>query len=232
MAAADTTGDGKGDFLTAIPHLSRKDRVVLRIREGIELGELKAGEALTEIGLARRLGVAQATIREALLQLEFTGFVERVGPRKTRITSLSREQIADIYLLRTRLETLAVELLAADPSADLRSCEDACREMLVQAHAGDYRAFYQADLEFHRALWKATKSRSLYDVLERLVPKLFAFGIIQHSRPRPEKLVEMAEPHRKLLELITERRVEEAKTFMERAMVHASSDDISLADGS
>src|ERR1700723_233069 len=74
--------------LDAIRRMSLKDTVVERICEAIERGELKAGEPLTELGLARKLGVGQPTIREAMLELQFIGFIEQVGTRKTRVTLL------------------------------------------------------------------------------------------------------------------------------------------------
>src|ERR1700761_7392503 len=106
--------------MRVIPRISLKDKAVQSIREAIERGELQSGETLTELGLARKLGVGQPTIREALLELEFLGFIERQGPRKTRVTRLTRQAIHDIYLVRMRLETLAAELVASQKVPDLR----------------------------------------------------------------------------------------------------------------
>src|ERR1039458_9740232 len=79
--------------LRVIRRVSLKEMAIQHIREAIEHGELKAGEVLTELGLAKKLGVGQPTIREALLELEFYGFIERTGPRKTRVTMLTRQMI-------------------------------------------------------------------------------------------------------------------------------------------
>jgi DNA-binding GntR family transcriptional regulator len=169
--------------------------------------------------------VAQPTIREALLELEFSGFVERVGPRKTRITSLTRQQIADAYVVRSRLEILAVELVVSRPDPDLTQCGELCREMLTQAHIGDCKAFSQADLDFHRALWQETKNSSLFDALERLVPKLFAFGVILHARSDTEKLIRGAGEHQKLIDLIDQQQREPALKLMEDMMREAAMDE-------
>ena len=67
---------------------------------------------------------------------------------------------------------------------------------------GNWVKFCYADLEFHRKLWRSTGNETLAGVLERLVPKLFAFGIIQHARPNPEKLIDISKQHRQLLDLI------------------------------
>ena len=93
-------GDGShgNSGLRTIPRVSLKDTAVQHICQAIECGELQAGEVLTELGLARKLGVAQPTIREALLELEFIGFVERTPTRKPRVTLLTRRSIEEIYL--------------------------------------------------------------------------------------------------------------------------------------
>ncbi|MDR3736296.1 MAG: GntR family transcriptional regulator [Acidobacteriaceae bacterium] len=215
--------------LKVIPRVSLKDKAVQRIREAIERGELQAGETLTELGLARKLGVGQPTIREALLELEFLGFIERQGPRKTRVTQLSRRAIHDIYLVRMRLETLAAELVAKKSSEeDLSEPWSAVGRMEAAAKIGDAINFYQADLGFHRALWKAAANESLQSCLEQLVPKLMTFSIIQKADPAPAKLMAIAQVHRKLLETIATGNVEETVRQMSDSMKNALEDDEQL----
>jgi len=214
--------------LQVIPRISLKDKAVQRIREAIERGELQAGETLTELGLARKLGVGQPTIREALIELEFLGFIERQGPRKTRVTQLTRQAIHDIYLVRVRLETLAAELVAAQKAPDLRECWNAALRMEEFAKAGLAVDFYQSDLAFHRALWKQSQNESLQSCLEQLVPKLMTFSIIQKAHPTAEKLIEIAGVHRRLLEMISAGKVDAATKMMMDSMKNAQEDDEQL----
>src|SRR5882757_10229607 len=167
------TGPTRISNLRAIPRVSLKDTAVQQICQAIEGGELKSGEMLTELGLARKLGVAQPTIREALLELEFIGYVERTATRKARVTLLTRRSIENIYLVRTRLETLAVELIAAQPSPQLESCEEPLHAMQSAASSGVFRGFCNADLNFHRVLWSSSQNECIESTLERIVPKLF-----------------------------------------------------------
>src|ERR1700728_4102768 len=95
---------GESRSLGAIRRVSLKDTAVQRICEAIEAGELEAGETLTELGLARKLGVAQPTIREAILELEFIGYLERTATRKIRVALLTKRSIDNIYMVRMRLE--------------------------------------------------------------------------------------------------------------------------------
>lgn len=218
--------------LQTIRRVSLKDRAAQQIREAIEHGELKAGTVLTELGLAKKLGVGQPTIREALLELMFLGFVERHGPRKTRVTLLTRAMIDEIYVVRVRLECLAAELVAAQDHPDLSLCWEEVENLETAAKTGQAVSFYQADLAFHRALWKATGNESLHSCLEQLVPRLMTFSIIQRVHPPTEKLVTIAAVHRELLEVIeaNDRSIEAVRSVMQRSMENAWIDDTQLSE--
>jgi DNA-binding GntR family transcriptional regulator len=213
-----------------IRRVSLKETAVQRIRQAIDRKELKAGETVTELGLARKLGVAQPTIREALLELEFIGYVERTAPRKTRVTVLTRRSIDDIYLVRARLEALVAELVAAQKAPQLQSCWEHLSEMEAAAKSGMCPEFFHADLEFHRALWRCSQNECAESALERIVPKLFAFGIIQHARPDSENLIETCNLHRRLMDVIVEGDVEATRHLMELSMEKAWLDDVQLPE--
>jgi len=203
---------------------SLRQMAVERVRAAIENGHLKADARVTELGLAAEMGVAQATVREALVELESQGFVERRDSHRY-ITALSRHDVEDIYIVRERLEVLAVELLSKAAHPDLREAWQECHHMHQAAQSEDRVKLYDADLAFHRALWRATGNRSLLDVLERLVPKLFAFGIIRNTHMSPQELLRTAEMHRKLLELIGTRDTEAAIALARESMAEAWTDD-------
>jgi DNA-binding GntR family transcriptional regulator len=217
--------------LTTLSRRSLKEAAVEQIRAAVTQGELTAGQRITELGLAKRLGVGQATIREALIELEHQGFIQRSAVRKTFVTSLGRRQIDEIYVIRKRLETLAVELLIAAKVTRLVDAERECEKMVEFARYGDVARFGEADLDFHRALWRATGNQKFAEVLEPLVPKVFALGFIQHVHPSPEHLLQLAERHRQLLQVILAGEEEPAKALMEAAMEQAWAEDSSVAEG-
>jgi DNA-binding GntR family transcriptional regulator len=188
--------------LTELPRKSLKERVVEQICSAITRGELRAGDRVTEITLARKLGVSQPTIREALIELEHRGFVERRGPRKTFITALSSGDIRDLYVVRVQLEALVIELILARHITEIPQSQASYERMMTAAKAGGAEEFYHADLEFHKGLWAASGNRALADILERLVPKLFGFIQIQKADPMRDNPLMTAEQHRKILESI------------------------------
>ena len=84
------------------------------LREAIIAGKLKPGERLIEQKLASQLGIGQPTLREALKELEYQGFVRKLANKgRTFVTKLSTEDISKIHQVRMVLEVLAVDLAAA-----------------------------------------------------------------------------------------------------------------------
>ena len=101
----------KQHTFSRIETVSKKDRVVATLREAIVSGRMKPGDAVVEGKVARQLGVGQPVIREALLDLEHQGFVQRVPYRGTSVTKLGADEIEQIQQLR-------VELVPVGPHED------------------------------------------------------------------------------------------------------------------
>jgi len=196
-----------------------KELVVQSIKDAIMREDLRPGQRLTEIGLAKRLGVGQATIREALIDLEVQGFIQRRHRHKF-VTDLSRADIEAIYAVRVPLEKLAVEWLALKKGENMEGVEKAYLRMADAAQKGDLSGFKEADFAFHSALWAAAGNVYLQNVLERLVPQLFAFAIatVRHYHPPSEQLKTLADLHQSVLEGIRAGDIESAQEFLVRSM--------------
>src|SRR5499433_3292339 len=90
-----------------IEPISKKSRIVTSLREAIVSGAIKSGEQIVEGKLAQQLGVGQGLIREALIELEHQGFVQRMPFAGTQVTALTIQDAKHIYDIRIELEPLA-----------------------------------------------------------------------------------------------------------------------------
>ncbi|MHC4698375.1 MAG: GntR family transcriptional regulator [Planctomycetota bacterium] len=68
---------GRQEASTCLKRHSLRGQVRLAIIDLVFSGELSAGERINETKLARRLGVSQTPVREALLSLEGQSFLPR-----------------------------------------------------------------------------------------------------------------------------------------------------------
>lgn len=157
-----------------------------RLRLEIISGRLAPGERIVEGHWASLLGVAQASVREAINTLILEGFIEKEAGRSARVTSLTETDIQQIYQLRAGLEGMAARL-AAVSRADLTPMRQALGQMRQAAEAEDLAAFYAHDLEFHVALCRCSGNRFLAEQVRTLLLKLFAFYVTRLQPVRTDQ---------------------------------------------
>ena len=71
-----------------------------RVREAILHNELKPGSIISQVKLAKQVGVSRTPLREALRLLQVEGLVETEHNRRVRISALSLADLEELYSLR------------------------------------------------------------------------------------------------------------------------------------
>ncbi|MFN7929500.1 MAG: GntR family transcriptional regulator [Blastocatellia bacterium] len=172
--------------------ISKKVRVVALVKEAILSGAIHAGEQIVETKLAQEFGVGQGLIREALIELEHQGFVERIPFSGTQVVQFNQGDVEHIFDVRLELEPLAFTLATqqANP-AQLAELGTLAEAMKQSAEAGDHRLFFEQNLVYRCQVWKLAGNKYLAQTLEHLVIPLFALYImreplnpISHQRMR------------------------------------------------
>src|SRR5262245_55596344 len=95
-------------MLKSIHAVSKRDQVTEAIREAILTGSIAPGEAIIESRVAQQLGSGIPLVREALIELEHEGFVQKVPYKGTRVVKLEREDVEHVFRLCVELEVLAI----------------------------------------------------------------------------------------------------------------------------
>ena len=96
---------------------SLPEQVAEHLLEAIVAGRIPAGPHLKELVLAREHAVSRATIREALIALEKSHFVERIPRSGVRVTELGAEDVFELFEVRGSLLGLAAARCAKAPKA-------------------------------------------------------------------------------------------------------------------
>lgn len=94
------------------PPASKTQYTLERLREDIDAGLLRPGDALRQSELAQRYGVSPTPVREALRLLESEGTVVYSPHRGATVTHHDEQRMQDLYAFRARSESLAAELCA------------------------------------------------------------------------------------------------------------------------
>jgi DNA-binding GntR family transcriptional regulator len=172
------------------------------LKNAIFTGKLMPGEPLRELVLARALKVSQATIREALFQLEQIGLVVREPNRGTRVKRLSREEFIHRFAIRIELEGMAmIEAAPRLNEEDFAVLERLAEEAEREANRNDYLKSGQADLRFHQYVWDRSGNPILSQTLNQLTAALFVFSL-RIYREAQRQLSPGASPHQELVDAL------------------------------
>ena len=181
--------------LKLIQPISKRDQVVATLREAMLSGSIQPGEQSVESKIAQQLGAGIPLVREALIELEHLGYVQKTPYKGTSVTRLGPKDLERIFRLRVELEALAIEWAKENVTTpDIKEMEAMIRGMRHAATRVDLNQFYENDLAFHRKIWSLSDNPYLVDALERVVVPLFAFFLMKTTRER-QSYSESAEMH-------------------------------------
>ena len=215
-------------MLELIQPISKRDQVVRAMKDAILTGTIQPGASIVESKIAQQLGAGVPLIREALIELEHQGFVQRKPYKGTTVTKLSPADVRHIFALRVELEAIAIEWACdrAQPE-DLEKLRQEIRKMEEAANGVDLPQFYEGDLAFHRKIWSLSGNPYLVDVLERLIVPLFAFFLMKTSRQQAS-YVESACMHAKIVEAMSVKSAIELREMFRASLVSWKDDMVKL----
>lgn len=183
--------------------------VARELREAILSGRLRPGERIRQERVAAELGTSRIPVREALQQLQSEGLVTVTSHVGARVATLDLSELDEIYLVRERLEPLAlgqsVPLLGPEEHAVLGGYIE---QMEVRTGRVP-RDWVEIDRRFHLMTYSAAPLSRLLQMIEGL------WNASQQYRRAytllPER-VELAQAeHRLLLEAICRKDPDDAE---------------------
>ncbi len=141
-----------------------KDKIAEMLRKEIYLGNIADGDSFTQELISEKLGVSRMPVREAFLQLEADGVLERLKNRHVKVIGMTRHRIRQFF---SALCALEVSFANGLPSADevIRTFE-AYRAAVP--HQGKATCMERL-LDFHLSLSDALDNPSLYQLHRRML---------------------------------------------------------------
>lgn len=189
------------------------------LRNEIASGGLRPGARIVEGTWARKFGVAQGSIREAINLLAQDGFVTKAAGRSARVVNLSENNVVQIFELRATLEGLAARLITQG-AGDVRPVEDALnmmRQALTNERPED---MLDADLKFHLELCRLSGNSYLLEHARKILLPLFAFARIRVLSTGQDASVwgKDIEAHQRIVDLIKEGQADVAEQYVRHAI--------------
>jgi DNA-binding GntR family transcriptional regulator len=182
------------------------------IVDSILNGEFSPGHRVVESTLARRLGVSQAPVREAVRDLVLMGFLKTEPYKGATVRSFSHAELNEVYLVRASIESLAARLAAPRLTEEYaKYLKGILKKMVAASKKKDLRRTAQLDNDFHETIVKISGNKMLYQVWKTLQ---FGYWTIVTTHVSEYDLEYLAVRHGKLLDALLTRDSEKAKRAM------------------
>lgn len=196
-----------------------KDKIANDIRAAILSGALNPGDRLVESRLAKQMDVAQTTVREAIQILVNQGLLTKRINRESLIRKLTAPDIDDLFILRSDLEGLAVELAHSKVDENvLAPLHETVEQMRRAARVKDTAEFYRFDIKFHQQLGGLANNEFLERALIPLSIGPIAFVLTGLQTPLEANYVQVADDHAQILDAFKAETPKGARQLMERLL--------------
>ncbi len=187
-------------------------QVVHFLRDAIITGKFAEGERLIESELSAMTGASYTPIREALLTLEAEGLVTIAPHRGACVSTMSEEELTELYAIRASLESLAARSAAPFiTSKDLRELDRLVRESLTLMEGKQYEEAFRAAHAFHEIYLAKSPFGHLLRILRSLTSQLqrYSFASIQQN---PDRLRRIAREHQQIVKALRGRNPADIET--------------------
>jgi DNA-binding FadR family transcriptional regulator len=238
--ASATPGAGDGGFVPRAPVLEwimdfpvlKTQRLYQKISglliDTIRAGRFPPGQVLpAERDLAKQLGVSRSSVREALIALEISGWVEiRVGngvfvrsslPETTAPPSTDDVSAEDLLKARQVIEGELAALAATEATdAQLRALADLATRMAQKLT--DDKTFHTLDMQFHVLIGEMTGNPLLTEVVEQLWAKHYSptFLRLEQHYAHTDLAMVWDRDHQAIVSALMRREPGSARTAMRR----------------
>ena len=181
-------GAPSGDNLSA--------KAYRHLHDEIMSGRIGVGDVISELAIAKSLGISRTPVGEAVRLLAREGIVHQVPRYGTVVRNIDRADIEEHYELREALESYAASQAArrASPTdvtrirelgeATGRWFKDGDGDGSQTLDQDDLRRFLASDMAFHLAIVQAAGNRQIMNTVHasRSILRIFTLRRRQHDR--------------------------------------------------
>jgi DNA-binding GntR family transcriptional regulator len=206
-----------------LPSLDRstlRERALQSLRAAITSGRYRPGDHLGEVELASLLGVSRGTVREALRHLQQEGLVTAGNRGMLRVSTVTPQEVRELFRVRAALEGLAVTEIIASPRHDTAVTTLRTALAKLPDTPTNFAENLEADLGFHLLLCQLSGNSMLVESWRHLEGRIRVTIMNGESADAPTMMAR--DRHAPIVEAIAGGDVAAAVTVVEQHMAAAA----------
>lgn len=215
------------------PYRSIADQIYKSLQNSIISGEIKPGERLFEMELAKTFEASRTPVREAFRRLEQDHLVERLAQGGVRVPIIDRETIEDLYNLRAVLEAYALSLacdrVTTEQITSMKQIRAQAFELLKSSESSrDFilKRLLELNSSLHDTIYEATGSRFLIKVISNL--RAIVMGMRTRSIQVDRSWQQVWDEHSRLIDHLERGEKESAVQLIKEHVANAAAQAYSV----
>lgn len=164
--------------------MTHASAIRLSLENDILSGKLRPGSPIDEEDLASRFGVSRTPIREAMLQLQQSGLIEKQARRNATVAKQDLPRLVHMFEAVSELEALCARLAAnritKREGEELRQVQKLTAQALADGRHADYARYGR---KFHMLIMSATHNSVLIETASKLALHTLTYRRFQLTRP-------------------------------------------------
>lgn len=152
---------------------SSSDVIYAALRDEIISGNLTAGESIRQEYIAQLFNVSRIPVREALKRLEAQGLVKNMRYKGAVVSSLTTEEIEEIYEIRANLEPLVIKRSVANMAPEtLEAARQYCDAFSAEKDSSKWGEWNR---QFHEALYRDAQRPYHLKVIDAAIDRVDSY---------------------------------------------------------
>lgn len=188
------------------------DQVYSVIKENILNENLKPGQKIQELQIARELNVSRSPVRSAINELIGEGLLESIPNKCVFVRRLSEKDIVDAYEFRIVIEQFAiVKVIESLDDRIAARLTEFKKEFLSHKRHQEIQEYLKVDTAFHEYLVNTAGNSIIIDSLNKVSMLITPFRVFSLSSQK--RFAESIKEHSGMIDSILKRDAKSATKF-------------------
>ncbi|MHC1691456.1 MAG: GntR family transcriptional regulator [Sphaerochaetaceae bacterium] len=159
--------------------LTIKDQVYQIIRKNILSGQLKPGDRINDVQIAKDLNVSRSPVRSAIDELIGEGLLESIPNKSVKVKQLTENQVLDIFEFRLLVEGYAIEKVTEHLNEQTKTELEEFRTRFADNWTYErLHEYVELDARFHNFLVENSGNQVVHEALHRVSLLITPFRVI------------------------------------------------------
>ena len=165
--------------------LTIKGQVYQYLRKSILSGDIKPGQRINEVEIAKNLKISRSPVHSAIGELIGEGLLESVSNKSVQVRQLTEKQVLDVLEFRMMVEPYSIRKIVGRLDAKTCAALEEFKSKFMRFSCYESISDYiEVDERFHEFLVKAAGNEIIIESYRRYVTLINPFRIISLESKR------------------------------------------------